>query len=281
MNGVSIAAEGRKVGTIQISEAVIDDVPGVSAVLRSVIEHRTVLAVVNQTAVGRWGRHANDVQAVTVLTAGRHTRPQLTYSELAGNGVFAPSTSSGITPRHVERCIYARVADNHLTTARGVHDGRPSDADGLHTFIGDFAPSCAVVEVVTGSAVIEWGQFQAHGPSGRNRICSTGHAVINGRVRLKVVLGIADDLALNYKVAVLDVFDVRVRLALQRLLRTVREVSNRMAWHGRSHTQCWRKLGHIFQQGLASGLEGLCKSSEGDCSHHQENEGKMLHLGWF
>ena len=94
-------------------------------------------------------------------------------------------------------------------------------------------------------------------------------------------MGVADDLTLNDQVAVLDVFDVRVRLALQRLLRTVREVGNRMGWHGRGHTQCWRELGHIFQQGLASGLEGLCKSSEGDCSHHQENEGKMLHLGWF
>ena len=122
VDSVGIAAEGRKVGTIQISEAVIDDVPGVSAVLRSVVEHRTVLAVVNQTAVGRWGRDANDVQAVAVLTAGRHTGPQLTYSEVAGNGGFAPSTSTSVTPRHVERCIDAGVADNHLTTTRGVHD---------------------------------------------------------------------------------------------------------------------------------------------------------------
>ena len=122
VDSVGIAAEGRKVGTIQISEAVIDDVPGVSAVLRSVVEHRTVLAVVNQTTVGRWGRDANDVQAVAVLTAGRHTGPQLTYSEVAGNGGFAPSTSTGVTPRHVERCIDAGVADNHLTTSRGVHD---------------------------------------------------------------------------------------------------------------------------------------------------------------
>ena len=209
----------------------------------------------NQTAVGRWSGDANDVQTVAVLTARRHTRPELTDFNVAGNGGFAPSTSSSITPRHVERCIDARVADNNLTTTRGMHDRWPSDTDGLHTFVGDFAPSGAVVEIVTGSAVAEWGQFKAHGPSGRNRICSTGHAVINGRVRLKVVLGVADDLTLNDQVAVLDVFDVRVRLALQRLLRTVREVGNRMGWHGRGHTLCWRELGHIFQQGLASGLE--------------------------
>ena len=211
------------------------------------------------------------MQAVTVLTAGRHTGPEFSDFDVAGHRGFTPCTVTGVAPCHVQRRINARVANNDFATTRCMHDGWPSDANGLYTFVSDLAPRCTIVEVVTRTAVAERRQLEAHGPSCRNCIRSTSHAVIDGSVRLKIVLGVADDLALYDKVTVLDVLDVRVRLTLQRLLRTVREVGNRMGLHRCGHTQRWRELGHIFQQGLTSGLEGLCKSSESYSPHHQEN----------
>ena len=166
------------------------------------------------------------------------------------------------------------MADDHFAAVAHVIDGRPTDAHVFHTLVRLLAPHVAVKEVVAGAAVLKGADVQAHDPCGADRSFVARHAVVDGGIGLKVVLGQAQDLTLDDKIARLNVVCTGEVLRIHRRFGTVIDVQHRVGGHGRLHS------------GREGDLRGLLKrvllGKRGRRGQQTEGEkGKLFHQKWI
>ena len=143
--------------------------------------------------------------------------------------------------------VNASVADDHLTAVSKVVDRRPTDAHVFNALIRLLAPHLAVVKIVARAAVFERRHVQGHGPGCADGISVTGHAVVDGGVRLQVVLGDPDDLTLHHQITHLHVVGRWGVLGGNRRLGTVVDVEHGMRRHGCFHPRVGGELRGLAQ----------------------------------
>ena len=155
--------------------------------------------------------------------------PVVEHGVVGQVGVF-PRACACVAAHHVKGRVDASVADDHLTAVAEVVDG-PSDAH-VNALVGLLAPHVAVVEIVARATVFKRRHVQGHGPSCADGVSVAGHAVVDGGVRLQVVLGDSDDLTLDHQVTHLHVVGRWGVLGRNRRLGTVVDVEHSMRRHG-------------------------------------------------
>ena len=278
MDGVGVGTHVDEVGRIQFWEGL--HLPRVSVVQRAVVQQRTVLTLVLQTTIRHRSADADDVDDFVVQATHSGTWPKVAHrgavveKRIVRKGVVVPRTGACIAAHHVESRFNAGMADDHFTAVAHVVDRRPTDADVFHTLVGLLAPHVAVKEVVAGAAVLKRADVQAHDPCGAHRRFVARHAVVDGGVGLKVVLGQAQHLTLDDEVARLNVVCAGEVLGVHRRFRTVIDVQHRVGGHGRLHSCREGDLRGLLKRVLL----GKCGRSG---QQTEREKGKLFHQKWI
>ena len=252
MDAVSVRTDVDEVGRVQLREGL--HFPGVSRVHGTVVQQRPVLTLVLRTAVGDGRGDADDVEDFVVQSAHRSARPEVSNRghSVVEHGVVGqvgvlPRACAGVAAHHVKGRVDASVTDDHLTAVSKVVDGRPTDAHVFNALVRLLAPHLTVVKIVARAAVFERRHVQRHGPSCADGVSIAGHAVVDGGVRLQVVLGDPDDLTLHHQVTHLHVVGRWGVLGRNGRLGTVVDVEHGMRRHGCFHPRVGGKLRGLTQ----------------------------------